>query len=151
MNRRDFLVAILASTAPAVWASAATREIWSADEAFNALTKNTISMIDVRSRQEWLETGIAKGAWPISMHEGEFQRRLFAAHELSGQKSVALICATGGRSASLLNALKRARFTGFIDVSECMLGSHRGPGWIARGLPIVELKIALANLPQELR
>ncbi len=81
------------------------------------------------------------------MHERGFEKRLFAARELAGDKPIALICATGGRSARLLAALKRAGYSGFIDVSEGMLGSRRGPGWIARGLPITNLETALLNLP----
>lgn len=132
-------------------ASAATREIWSAPEVAEALYDNAISLLDVRSRPEWADTGLAKGAWPVSMHERGFEQRLFAARDLSAGKPVALICATGGRSARLLAALKRAGYTGFIDVSEGMLGSRRGPGWIARGLPMTDLETALATLPDALR
>ena len=34
-------------------------------------------MMDVRSRPEWADTGIAEGAWPISMHEDRFPERFF--------------------------------------------------------------------------
>mgnify|MGYP000300724575 FL=1 len=151
MDRRCFI--LLASTwvmGPQVVA-AATREIWSAAETADALAQNRISLIDVRSRPEWVETGVAKAAWPISMHEPVFEQRLFAARDFSGEKPIALICATGGRSGRLLSALKRADYTGFIDVSEGMLGSRRGPGWIARGLPTTDLSMALTHLPASLR
>ncbi|WP_424991122.1 rhodanese-like domain-containing protein [Fluviibacterium sp. S390] len=131
--------------------AAATREIWSAAETADALSRNRISLIDVRSRPEWVETGVAKEAWPISMHEPGCEQRLFAARDFSGEKPIALICATGGRSGRLLSALKRAGYTGFIDVSEGMLGSPKGPGWIARGLPVTNLEAALASLPGALR
>ncbi|MDD9922171.1 MAG: rhodanese-like domain-containing protein [Boseongicola sp.] len=132
-------------------AAATVREIWSAPEAAKALDDGSIILIDVRSRSEWVETGLAKGAWPISMHERGFERRLFAARDLAGEKPIALICATGGRSARLLAALKRAGYPGFVDVSEGMLGSRRGPGWIARGLPLTGLEAALGGLPEELQ
>ena len=85
------------------------------------------------------------------MHERGFEQQLFAARDLAAGRPVALICATGGRSAQLLAALKRAGYSGFIDVSEGMLGSRRGPGWIARGLPITDLETALTAMPQALR
>ena len=151
MDRRHFILLSFASVLTPGPALAAERDIWSAIEAADALSKDAIILIDVRSRPEWLQTGLAKGAWPISLHEGGFERRLFAARELSGAKPVALICATGGRSARLMSALKRAGYSGFIDVSEGMLGSRRGPGWIARGLPTISLEAALAALPDELR
>ena len=130
---------------------AANREIWSALEVADALEDGAVTLIDIRSRREWAQTGVAKGAWPISMHERGFEKRLIAARDLSAEKPVALICAVGGRSARLLAALKRAGYSGFIDVSEGMLGSRRGPGWIARGLPIVDLEKSLSALPEALR
>lgn len=151
MDRRCFI--LLASTwvmGPQVVA-AATREIWTAAEAADGFAQDKISLIDVRSRPEWVETGVAKEAWPISMHEPGFEQRLFAARDFSGEKPIALICATGGRSGRLLSVLKRAGYTGFIDVSEGMLGSPKGPGWIARGLPVTDLEAALASLPGALR
>lgn len=151
MNRRLFLLLSSAIAVAPGLATAVTREIWSASEAADALAKNSITLVDVRSRSEWLETGIAQGAWPISMHEGAFGPRLLAARDLSDPRPVALICATGGRSARILDALKRAGYSDFIDVSEGMLGSRRGPGWIARGLKTVDLQTALSGLPQELR
>ncbi|MEM9425836.1 MAG: rhodanese-like domain-containing protein [Pseudomonadota bacterium] len=151
MKRRDLLLlAPVALLAPG-HSVAATSEIWSAKDAADALVAGEITLIDVRSRDEWLETGVAEGAWPISMHEKGFQERFFAAREMSGGKPVALICATGGRSGSLLRALRRAGYTEFIDVSEGMLGSRRGPGWIKGGLPVVPLDAALQNLPEALR
>lgn len=150
MNRRQFCALAAAMVLPGI-AWAATREIWSAPEVAEALDEEAVALLDVRTRAEWAETGLAKGAWPVSMHERGFEQRLFAARDLAAGRPVALICATGGRSAQLLAALKRAGYTGFIDVSEGMLGSRRGPGWIARGLPITDLETALAAMPQALR
>jgi len=151
LYRRHFLALVAGISVMPGLARAVTRDIWSAQEVADALEDDAISLIDVRSRAEWTETGLAKGAWPVSMHERGFEQRLFAARDLSVEKPVALICATGGRSARLLAALKRAGYQGFIDVSEGMLGSRRGSGWIARGLPITDLGTALAALPEALR
>ena len=151
LDRRLFIAQLSALALIPGYATATTREIWSALEAADALDAGDVALIDVRSRPEWAETGVAAGAWPVSMHERGFEHRLFAARDLSAGNPVALICATGGRSARLLSALRRAGYSGFIDVSEGMLGSRRGPGWIARGLPIVDLESALASLPEPLR
>ena len=150
MDRRQFFAFGTAMAIPRL-AWAATREIWSAPEVAEALDDEAVTLLDVRSRAEWAETGLAKGAWPVSMHERGFEQRLFAARDLAAGRPVALICATGGRSAQLLAALKRAGYADFIDVSEGMFGSRRGPGWIARGLPMTDLETALAELPQALR
>lgn len=151
MDRRLFLMLSAAALALPATSQAVTRDIWSAPEVSEALEADAVRLVDVRSRPEWIETGLAKGAWPVSMHERGFENRLFAARDLSAGKPVALICATGGRSARLLAALKRAGYSDFIDVSEGMHGSRRGPGWIARGLPMTDLDSALAALPEALR
>ena len=151
-GRRVFVLGLAAS--PIALASsrlhAQARTIWSVDEAYEALLTDSARVIDVRSREEWLETGVGAGVWPISMHEDRFPDRLFAAKALAGSRDVGLICATGGRSASLLRALRQAGYEGYVDISEGMLGSRRGPGWLAAGLPVVPLEAALASMPEEL-
>ena len=151
MQRRTFLLLASATGVLPGRSLAATPEIWGARQAADALAAAQITLIDVRTRDEWRETGIAKGGWPISMHESGFQDRFFAASALSGDKPVALICATGGRSGRLLRALRRAGYDSYVDVSEGMLGSPRGPGWLASGLPVVTLHRARQEMPEALR
>ncbi len=128
-----------------------TAEIWSARQADEALTKGDLVLLDIRSRREWKSTGLAKGAWPISLHEDRFLERLQTAMQLAGERRLALICATGGRSAYVQRALASAGAPPVIDISEGMLGSPAGPGWIRTGLPVVPLEEALAALPDALR
>ncbi|WP_246030504.1 rhodanese-like domain-containing protein [Litoreibacter halocynthiae] len=115
-----------------------------------ALDSDLIRMIDVRSRAEWVETGVAEKAWAISLHEDRFAERLFEARVLADGREIALICATGGRSGRVMRSLQNAGYDGFIDVSEGMLGSERGQGWIAAGLPVVNIENAIAALPKPL-
>ena len=49
-----------------------------------------------------------------------------------------------------MRALQLAGYDGFSDVSEGMLGSNRGPGWIKAGLPVVTMDEALAATPDVL-
>lgn len=151
IGRRVFIVGATAmGTLPGqgVWAQQA--EIWSAKDAHDALKDDLIRLVDVRSRQEWADTGVALGAWPISLHEDRFPERLFAAKTLADGRPVALICATGGRSGYVMRSLREAGYSGFIDVSEGMMGSPRGPGWIASAFPTVSAEAALSGLPTEL-
>lgn len=136
--------------AAALPARGQSADIWSAPRAWEALSSDEIRMIDVRSREEWSDTGVAERAWPISMHEARFPERLFAARELAVGRQVALICATGGRSGYIQRSLRKGGYDGFIDVSEGMLGSDLGAGWIAAGLPVVSAEQALAVLPPAL-
>jgi len=147
LNRRTVILSVAAATViPGAAAIAQDAEIWQAQRAHKALTADRIKMIDVRSREEWAETGLAELAWPISLHEDRFSKRLFAARELADGRPVALICATGGRSSSVMRSLRQGGFDGFIDVSEGMLGSRHGPRWIGSGLPVVSLEKSLSAL-----
>ncbi|KQB95592.1 sulfurtransferase [Loktanella sp. 1ANDIMAR09] len=147
LTRRQVVTALVGTAAIPSILSAQSSDIWSVGQAYEALIADQIRLIDVRSRAEWDETGVAEGAWTISLHEDRFPDRLFAARELADGRPVALTCATGGRSGSVMRSLRQAGYTGFIDVSEGMLGSSLGPGWIAAGLPIVDVETALAALP----
>lgn len=117
--------------------------ILDAPSASQRLADGGLVLLDIRSRQEWAETGVATGAWPVSMHEADFAARLQAilTHYKPGQ--IALICATGGRSSYVTEVLEKNGITGVIDVSEGMMGNGRAPGWIARGLPVSNLDAAL--------
>jgi rhodanese-related sulfurtransferase len=152
LGRRVFILGLAAS--PIALGSsrlhAQARTIWSAVEAYDALLADSARVIDVRSREEWLETGVGARILAISMHEDRFPDRLFAAKAMAGSRDVGLICATGGRSATLLRALRQAGYEGYVDISEGMLGSRRGPGWLAAGLPVVPLDAALASMPEGL-
>lgn len=153
LTRRRTLVLMTALPAQALATTAIgqSRDVWTAPEAFDALLQDRIRMLDIRSPEEWSETGVAQGAWPVSLHDDRFPDRLFAARDLAETRSVALICATGGRSGAVLANLRKSGYDSFIDVSEGMLGSREGPGWIKAGLPIVTAQQAISDLPSTLR
>ena len=152
LKRRQLLslLAALPALPIATQALAQSREIWSVQQAHEALLEDRIRLLDIRSPGEWNETGVARGAWPVSMHNTRFPRRLGVARKLAETRPIALICATGNRSGLVARALRLAGHDGYIDVSEGMLGSRRGPGWIQAGLPIVSIDEALASLPDAL-
>jgi rhodanese-related sulfurtransferase len=118
--------------------------ILSATEAQTMLEKDELVLLDIRSPQEWAETGLAEGAWPVTMHEPDFGTRLQTILQEVGSERVALICATGGRTGHVTSILRQNGIEGVIDVSEGMMGNPRGPGWIARGMPVVTLEDAAA-------
>ena len=143
-------IVFLSLTSLAGRAPAQGRVEWSAKEAYDLISVDRARVIDVRTREEWHETGVGAGVWPVSMHEDRFSERLFAARELAGERDIGLICATGGRSSYLLRALLQAGFEGYFDISEGMLGSQKGRGWIESELPLVGVDLALKELPTEL-
>lgn len=151
-RRRQFLVLLSAlPVLPAATAVPAENStIWTVQQAHAELLEDRIRMLDIRSLGEWRETGVAQGAWPVSIHHWRFVECLFTARDLAENRPVALICATGTRTGSVMQGLRLAGHDGFIDVSEGMLGSDRGPGWIEAGLPVVPMEDAWAALPKAL-
>ena len=111
-------------------------ELLSAKEAYDRSKANSLVLIDIRSRQEWKDTGIAETAIPLSMHERGFLEGYNKIRSENPGKDIALICATGGRTNFIQTELKKRNLGTVIDVSEGMLGNHRGKGWIALNLPL---------------
>ncbi|QPC43863.1 rhodanese-like domain-containing protein [Kaustia mangrovi] len=111
-------------------------------EAYERARAGTLVLVDIRTPPEWRRTGIGAGAVPLDMRDGSFRDELLDA--LGGDPStpVAVICASGGRSARLQERLSLAGFTNVIDVPEGMTGGANGPGWIARGLPLARYPAA---------
>lgn len=98
-----------------------------------------ITLIDIRRPDEWAHTGIGEGGQGIDLREDNFIDLVSQAVDGDPNAPIALICARGVRSARVSNQLINAGFNTIIDVPEGMLGSAAGPGWIARGLPVVEV------------
>jgi rhodanese-related sulfurtransferase len=111
--------------------------ILSAPEVRQMQIEGRILLVDIRSPREWHKTGIAADALAITLHRRDFAGALLVAAGGDHARPIAIICATGGRTALARRYLERMGFTAVVDVSEGMLGNSRGPGWIRRGLPVV--------------
>ncbi len=107
-----------------------------ARQAHAAAARGELLLLDIRTRSEWKQTGIGASAQPVSMHEPNFLVRLQQLTHGDKSRPVALICAVGGRSKSIQNALARIGYSAVIDVSEGMIGGVHGTGWIKSGLPV---------------
>ena len=138
LTRRHMTALIIAAAFSGASAPVAqgSSGIMSAPDALAAAARGEIVLVDIRTRGEWKQSGLAEPALAISMHEAGFVRNLAKALGGNRAKPVALICAVGGRSAHLQRILATAGFTNVIDVSEGMFGSSAGPGWLKRGLPV---------------
>lgn len=129
---RTLLALVFTLVALPAWAT----EIMSAPDARAAAREGRIVLIDVRSPQEWKQTGIADVAVPITMHNNRFLTRLQTVIDENPDKKIAFICAVGGRTGFITRDLEARGYKDLIDVSEGMSGSPEGPGWINRGLPL---------------
>lgn len=120
------------------------------EQALAGMEEGSLILIDVRRPEEWAETGVAKGAWPLDMTHQKFGPRLLAVLERNPDRKVAIICRTGNRTGYLMKVLAQNGITGVLDVSAGMAGGPRGEGWIPSGLPIVSAKDAFDAMPEDL-
>ena len=129
------LIAVVASPSMVVAAEAMPRII-SAEQAYNQAKSGKILLIDIRDPSEWKETGLPRGAYPISLSDRGFVKKLVNLTAGDKTQPIALICATGSRSGWLQKQLNRIGYRSVIDVSEGLVGNRRGVGWLRKGLPV---------------
>jgi rhodanese-related sulfurtransferase len=112
----------------------------SAPDAYARAQAGTLTLIDVRTSDEWRQTGVAQGALRINMAnaQGEpgFVRQVDAALRSDRNAPVALIGLAGSRATHAQTILRESGFSHVYTIKEGMLGSSAGPGWIARKLPV---------------
>ena len=104
--------------------------------AYAAALSRELVLVDIRRPAEWAETGVPGPAHRIDVRRDDFLDAVAAALDGERDRAVALICARGVRSDRAAARLAADGFSAVHDVSEGVLGSSAGPGWIARGLPV---------------
>lgn len=112
--------------------------IISANEARQMADDGKALFVDIRNPNEWMQTGLPEGAIGLTPRDMSFVEELTQIVEGNKAHPIALICATGNRSAQLQRFLIDQGFEAVIDVNEGMHGNRTsGPGWILRGLPTI--------------
>lgn len=112
-----------------------------ADEALKWAQEGEITIVDIRLPVEWKRTGMPETSVGISLQDEKFKPRAGFVDDLldlvDGDRSqpIALICATGARSAYAEKLLAANGFTNLHDITEGMLGGPNGQGWTKRNLP----------------
>ncbi len=136
-NRRTILAVtaatVLSSSLRAVASERITRI--GLPEAYKQSVAGDLLLVDIRSPGEWAKSGVGETAQKISMHMPDFLKKLSAAADGDKGRKIALICAVGHRSDWLQARLQKYGYQNAYSVSEGMMGSKDGPGWINRGLP----------------
>ena len=135
MTRIIFLLISLAA-----WCASAVAEplLLPADKAFKLAKSGEILLLDIRSPQEWQQTGVPRGAVALTMHTSKdvFYRRVLAAVGRDKTKPIAVTCAAGTRSRWASYFLTQRGFSLVANVGKGLFGNHKLPGWLARGLPV---------------
>ena len=113
----------------------------SAPEAYAQSQAGTLTLIDIRHPDEWRQTGVAQGALRIDMTDTQGEAGFVeqVVTQMGGRKNapIGILSIAGNRGANAQQVLREAGFTHVYNIKEGMMGSGAGPGWIARGLPLV--------------
>ncbi|PIE16538.1 MAG: sulfurtransferase [Rhodobacterales bacterium] len=123
-------------------------QIIGAPEAYQQAKAGEIILVDIRTPQEWRQTGVGQGAIGLDMSAPDFVESLVKLRQSYPAKPIALICRTGNRSGYVFDALEQQGFPGLQNVAEGMAGGPNGKGWLKRGLPVY--KGTLANIKKRL-
>ena len=121
-------------------ASVELPDILSAEMALSMSDGGDLTIIDVRTPMEWMRSGIVKGALTITPQNPTFMQDLSEAVDGDMSKPIALICATGQRSATIARFLREQGYSAVTDISEGMMGNRTSAGWLVKGLPIDHVK-----------
>ena len=133
-TRRVALASLAALTL--IPAFAATGLEMSAPDALAQLKAGKLILVDIRTPDEWKQTGVAQGAVRLDMQHPKgapgFMDDLLKLTKGDKNAPVALIC----RTTQVQRYLEAQGFTQVFNVREGMAGSAAGPGWLRRGLPL---------------
>jgi len=118
---------------------AAGDNVLTAAKALELAHAENVTIVDVRSPQEWRQTGVPAGAAQVTIHDpggfAGFVAAMSKAVEGDLNRPIALICARGNRSTYAQRVLREAGFTQVYNIREGMFGSQDGPGWLSQTLP----------------
>jgi len=109
------------------------------DVAFAKSKAGEVLLIDVRTPQEWRQSGLPQGAQPVTLDDpAGLEGFVAAVRAVVGgdeDRPVALICASGRRSLRAKAALEAAGFTEVYNVVGGMFGKDGNVGWTQQSLP----------------
>ncbi|WP_300378628.1 rhodanese-like domain-containing protein [Henriciella sp.] len=106
----------------------------SPSEAQNLQDKGAL-LIDVRTPEEWEQTGIPADAHTITLQDADFLKQVERLTGGDKDQPVAFICRSGNRSAKARDRLVQEGYTNVTSVAGGVAGEE---GWIAEDLPVRE-------------
>lgn len=136
MNRRALLLLAALCSLPRRAEAQAALPSLSVSEAHDATKAGKLVLVDIRTPEEWTDTGVPDGAIKLDMTGSAFEVRLAALKLDHPGKPIALICRTGNRTSTLQKKLAGRGWTNLVDVRGGLLGNPKDKGWLAEGLPV---------------
>ena len=134
--RRHVLVFALGVAAMLAVPGAAAQRIeeMSVTEARDAVAREEMVLVDIRTPEEWRETGIPDVAEAMDMRERSFVSSLLELRRQYPERKLGIICAYGVRSRVVANFLVKNGVRGIVDVPAGLMKPRRG--WLAKKLPL---------------
>lgn len=105
----------------------------SAREAFEARQAGRMMLVDIRTPDEWADTGLPEGAIPFDVDATAFDVRLAGLRLDNPGKRIALIDRTGAQAVATVQKLGGRGWRDLIAVRGGMLGPS---GWLEEKLPV---------------
>ena len=136
MNRRALLLLATLCSLPVRAEAQTPLPSLSVREAHEAAKAGKLVLVDIRTPEEWADTGVPEGAIKLDMTGSAFEVRLAALKLDHPGKPIALICRTGNRTSTLQKTLAGRGWKELVDVRGGLLGNPRDKGWLAEGLPV---------------
>lgn len=136
MKRRSFLILTAAQLFAGAAVAQSSPPSLSVRQAYDGAKAGTLILVDIRTPEEWADTGVPVGAIRLDMEASAFEARLAALRLENPGKTIALICRTGNRSSSLQRKLAGRGWRDVVDVRGGLLGNPGDKGWLAEQLPV---------------
>ncbi|HYD29350.1 MAG TPA: rhodanese-like domain-containing protein [Azospirillaceae bacterium] len=121
------IAATLVAALPAAAQDLDSSSAWKASSAGEAV------LIDIRTAEEWRQSGTPPAALRIDFQGPDFAIQAAAVARAHPGKEVHLICRSGRRSAAAIEMLGRMGITNARSVAGGVQGQD---GWVAQGLPL---------------
>ncbi|RDJ21006.1 rhodanese-like domain-containing protein [Bosea caraganae] len=105
----------------------------SAREAYDGVRARKLILVDIRTPEEWTDTGVPKGALRFDAEASGFEVRLAGLRVDYPNKRIILIDRSGGQASSVQQKLAGRGWRDLAIVRAGMLGNG---GWLAERLPV---------------
>ena len=111
-------------------------------EAHSLYVNKNLTIIDVRTINEWKMTGIIPTSILINMHDDKYQERKDFVEEITEKlleyqdKNVAFICASGARSKIITDYLINKGYKNIYHIPDGIMGKQND-GWLFNGYPLI--------------
>ncbi len=127
MGKKHYVAVMIALLVVVAKAFAGDTGDVTVEQARKLIDKKNVIVLDVRKADEYAAGHLANAVW-IDFYSDKFESRV---KKLSRKKQIVVYCATGRRSASTLEMMKKNGFTNAHD----MLGGYKA--WAEKGQPVV--------------